>query len=645
MNLEFLSPGWLAAAPLFLGALTLLYFLKLKRRDVTVASTFLWKQSLDDLRVNAPFQRLRMNLLLILQLLALSLLLLALARPMSNLADLGGADAILLIDVSASMQTADTDDPPNRFERARELARGVVEGLSFGDRAMLIAFADDARVLTDLTDSKALLLRTLDALQVTDRPTSLRDGLERVRALVQGSDRTPQVYVFSDGQVGDLAGVALSDAVPLHFVRIGEATDNVGIVGLDVHGGADVDAAPRVFASVAAEGAAATVGVDLYLDDELAASREVKLAAGGVASVPFELPYGAADEGERRLRVELDPKDVMPADDVVHALLRPPAPTRVLLVTGGNVFLHSALSEDPQIQKTARGDVPLLPPEAFDPSDPALLEYDVIVLDRLSAESLPPGNYLCFGAAPPFEGFGDLGQIEGTEILDWDETQPVARFVNFATLIAPTARRLGVRTQDTVIVRSTLGPLVVDARDGDRRAIVCAFDLMALPVEGAWTFDPSFPIFLSNAIRALGGGGRGDSRAALARTAEEAELRYPPGAVAGRVEPPEGDPFRIPVLPGDDVLRVPRLDRAGIYEVTFELRDGAEGPTTRFAANLLDEGEVAIAPTEVLQVAGRGAPAVDEAVEAPRELWKALALIALAVVMLEWWVYNRRVFV
>src|SRR5690606_1718344 len=151
--------------------------------------------------------------------------------------------------------------------------------------------------------------------------------------------------------------------------------------------------------------------------------------------------------------------------------------------------------------------VPLLAPEAFPPSDPARLEYDLIVLDRVSPEALPPGNYLCFGAAPPLPGLEDLGQIEWTEVLDWDETHPVARFVNFATLVRPTARRFRLRVRDQVVVRSTLGPLVVGARDGDRRAIVCAFDLLALPIEGAWTFDPSFPIFLNTAVRALSASG------------------------------------------------------------------------------------------------------------------------------------------
>ena len=63
--MSFLTPlaflGGLLAIPIIL-----LYMLRLRRREVTISSTFLWQQLLQDREANTPWQRLRRNLLLLL---------------------------------------------------------------------------------------------------------------------------------------------------------------------------------------------------------------------------------------------------------------------------------------------------------------------------------------------------------------------------------------------------------------------------------------------------------------------------------------------------------------------------------------------------------------------------------------------------
>ena len=74
-------------APLgLLGLVTLpvivaFYMLRLRREERTVSSTFLWQHLVRDVEANAPWQRLRRSLLLLIQLLLALLLVAVVARP------------------------------------------------------------------------------------------------------------------------------------------------------------------------------------------------------------------------------------------------------------------------------------------------------------------------------------------------------------------------------------------------------------------------------------------------------------------------------------------------------------------------------------------------------------------------------------
>src|SRR3954453_9734921 len=176
--LQFSTPlnglAWavLAGIPV---AIIALYFLKLRRRPLQVPSTLLWRRSLEDLHVNSLFQRLRRNLLLFLQLLAVLLAMFALAGPRVKGTTGQGQRFVLAVDNSASMSA--TDVKPTRLARAKEYARKVVDGMDADDAAMVIGFSDRARVVSSYSGDRQLLRRRIDAIEPTQATTSLREAL------------------------------------------------------------------------------------------------------------------------------------------------------------------------------------------------------------------------------------------------------------------------------------------------------------------------------------------------------------------------------------------------------------------------------------------------------------------------------------
>src|SRR5271155_2183531 len=223
---EFNSPlgmgSWFVLAGVPVGIIAL-YFLKLRRRPVKVPSTILWRRSLEDLHVNSLFQRLRRNLLLFLQLLAVALAMLALAGPRMKGSSGQGQRFVLLIDSSASM--AATDGAPSRLGKAKQAAKKVVSEMDADDLAMVIKFGDSAQVVSNYTGDRRALLQRIDSIEPSQSTTSLREGLQVAAGLANPSKQigegvvassvvTPKLLIYTDGGFADVEGFSLGNLEP-----------------------------------------------------------------------------------------------------------------------------------------------------------------------------------------------------------------------------------------------------------------------------------------------------------------------------------------------------------------------------------------------------------------------------------------------
>jgi hypothetical protein len=83
-----------------------------------------------------------------------------------------------------------------------------------------------------------------------------------------------------------------------------------------------------------------------------------------------------------------------------------------------------------------------------------------------------------------------------------------------------------------------------------------------------------------------------------------------------------------------------KTEALGVYTATW----GAAEPnqTQHFAVNVLNRLESDLAPVTQFQV-GALTITTSDTRRVPLELWKVLVGLGLAVALLEWWIYNRRV--
>lgn len=653
--MEWLSPlvGLYAAAgavPLLL----LLYFLKLKRQEVIVSSTLLWKRAVQDLQVNAPFQRLRRNLLLLLQLLALVAILVALAGPVLAWRQGPGQRYVILIDRSASMNA--TDVKPSRLEAAKEQARVFIDSMRGGavvslrdasDHAMVIAFDQHAKVMCNFTSDRPQLRAALDAIEPGDGQSRLAEAVTMAQAFAQSpgvegnlrSAETPaRLVLFSDGRIQDLDTVVVG-ANELTFHRIGEMSDNVAVTAMQARRSYEQPEQVEVFASLSNYGAEpVTRDVQLSLDGNIQAVRSVTVPAAqaqvgekpfspGQVAVNFSLSHGGAGV----LEVRQLGTDALARDDAAWSILDPPKRLSVLLVTRGNPVLESALQACP----LARLDP--CTPAGFDALDPGVFaaqqRYDVVVLDNHVPARLPPCRYLVFGAPPARIDVNSPGELANQVIVDWRSQHPVLQYVNLTNLFAVKCRKLDLPRDAEVLAEFNETPALALVRRQGSTYLLAGFDVL----QSNWPFEPSFVLFCYNAVSFLGAQAGSSGRHELA-VGEPISIESVPAEVTATVTQPDTAQVQLTPDPSG-TIRFPGTQRVGVY--TLEVPDQ---PRRLYAVNLLDPEESRIEPQGEIKFSSVTVAAQDQVVQrANVPLWPLLVLAALALVCLEWLAYNLRV--
>jgi hypothetical protein len=698
---------WWGALILFLvpPLLILLYFLKLKRKPLAVPSTILWRKSIEDLHVNSLFQWLRQNVLLLLQLLTVLMLMYGLLAPRFHAAAGHGRHYILMIDNSASMSA--TDVQPNRLERAKAEALQTIDAAGDEDNGMVIVFSSAAEIRQSYTSNRHLLRQVIRSIEPTQRPTRIEEALTLADSLANptrsaeneaakpanpepGKERVyvptegipTDVHLFSDGRFPDVPEFALG-RLDLKFHSIGkpgpENTDNVGLVNFSAVRDETDPTKLQLFARIVNYRPAATtvkVEVEVRSEGRLVKAyqpREVRLPARTVRKADPANPDTATvgdKPGENGMPVELadfddrsefviharlvDHKDSFPLDDEAWLVVGVVRKAKVLVAGPPNPILDAFFDDDATRQVA---DITKLPPDALTDAgrylDPARAgEYDLVVFDRCAPtreDQLPRANTFFIGYPPPPWKMSEtdpkaerrVEKIVSPSVKGWTTQHGLLRYLTglHEIGISEAFRLTGLppRTPRLMEGDQDLGLMVALSRGAYTDVVMCFSILNDVGNWNTlWPLYPSFPLFWRNVLYTLGN---------IRDAAGEENTQ--PGQV--KLLRPDGKTIELTVTdPKGAATKLERgsradfafggTDRIGVYRAEWK------GGVRRFAVNLLDSDESNIEPRAAVQI---GAEQVrsEETRRQPRELWKWAVLAGLGFLLLEWYVYNRRVFV
>jgi hypothetical protein len=547
-----------------------------------------------------------------------------------------------------------------------------------------------------LADSQANQIRSTE--DVASQPENVEPGKERTYVPPKGIPT--EVHLFSDGRFPDLSETALAGLnsrlagnesalgnLNLHFHVAGklgpENVDNVALVALNaLRDDRDPTLFP-VFARVLnyrPTEVKTQVRLEVHVNGALAKVYEQALvlparkvltadeAARGQAG-PGDIPgegtatFNLSDIDNRAnvmIHAKLmDVKDALPLDDEAWLVVNVARKARVLIVGKPNDVLDKFFTSE-EVVEVARIDQ-LTPDDLTGDAYRKAARngsYDLVLFDRCGPATeadLPRSHTFFIGHPPPPWDKSKLEKVSNPQITGWMGTHPIMRYLK--ALYAVQIDQAFKIPKEDLPART---PLLIEGRKFGKDGNVDLGLLLALknreaftdlvltfPIlddEGKWNtlwpLDASFPLFLRNVLYQLGN----LSENAVEESIQPGQIKrlFPDGNIK-RIEVLDPDGKGQTLTHGERDLRTDfaygATDRVGVYRVKWN------GNVQRsFAVNLLDPEESNIEPRTVLQFGSDQVVAGQERHQ-PRELWKWFVLAALVVLMVEWYIYNRRIYI
>lgn len=571
----------------------ILHMLKRKQKDVIIPSTYLWERAVDTSVQSKPWQKLKKSLPLILQLIAVTALGLAVARP--YISAFGTAyNYVIVIDASASMNAEDMGQ--TRLDYSKERAEKLIDSASALSKVTVIAADESPYVVYGPDTDKAKAVSAVKSI----KPTGGGIGTDTLEGIIASEAAKTEggIYIFTDNENS-------FKNIDANVFYAGKQTANCAITLASASEGS-VLVNVRNYGETEEEKT-----VTVYLGNMAAAVSDVTIPAGSERSLVFKDIYSTSGE----ISVVMTPEDILPSDDTYYIAVNETGAAKVLLVSDGNTFLENAfgLVEGTEIYKMTS--------DTMKTAD--LTGYDLYVFDGVMPDVMPSDGGL-FIINPP-EGNSYIPTGETKELNCYSEgTSDLSGGENIQFIISE-AKNVERPSWAVTECAADGVPLIMRGDNGGQKVCVFTFDIhnSDLPLL------KEFPIMIYNLSDWFVPGRIGTQD--ITRCGETLSIDVSADANKVTVENPSGD-TRV-VAPPFPASEYNDTSEAGFYYVTSEKSDGSVQETV-LAVNTLTDGESDLSALFGQDKEGTAG----KATKGGAALMGILTILAVIALIAEWWV-------
>lgn len=600
--MRLFSP-WALVFLLFIPPVILMYILKQKYEEREVSSTYLWDQVLKDIEVNTPWQKLKKNLLLFLQLLIIIFLVAALSDPFIYMKGGMYSNLVIVIDNTGSMNTR--YESGTRLEHAKKLAEETVKNMETKANITLVTMEKEPKVELVKTSDRTEAIGRIRAIRGTNSSGNINDAVSFVEAMVkqyEGESNYKAVfYTDSFVDTGDLNA------------EVAAITSEAENASLDYIAHSREDDSLRVMVRVTNRSKnPLNREISLYGNEKVLDIKNVELLPEETKTVYFD---GVPGDGTY-LWAEFTEDDDLTEDNAIYGVIQKEKSQKVLLVSQGNIFVEKVLSniDGIELYKT-------------NPGEELAEGYDLYIYDSNNPEVLPERGSLLF--INPMEGNGiyePLGETEG-EMAEI-ETHHITKYMDNAFFTVSKLKNIETPYWADVLIRVNGKPAAVAGEYKGRKTAFIGFDLH----NSDFALTPEYPIFMHNLMGYLVGLGPEGKSSFI--SGEEIDMNILPDASEAFVKDPTGKTHKLELV--YPMLPFAETDETGIYQVVQKFPDSEK--VSSFAVNF---------PTDTESGSKEQSTAAAEKASEPGKTsggtrlqhWIIVLVIILAAA--EWMVYIR----